>query len=42
MLCEGTTLWNALDKKLVHAQSPTDLKKIVTILEWCYMFMYGM
>ena len=29
MLYEGATLWNALDKKFVHAQSLADLKKFL-------------
>ena len=29
MLYEGTTLWNALDKKFVHAQSLANLKKML-------------
>ena len=29
MLYEGATLWNALDKKFVHAQSLADLKKLL-------------
>ena len=32
-LYDGATLWNTLDKNIVHAQSLIDFKK---------MFMYGM